>query len=250
MRRTSFAGLFCLLLPSARPEQPIWAKRAIALQIAPADSPCAPAHEPVLSPDKQKNVEVLCTSESGESKYAVHVRGAAGLSGTASLSEGANEVLWSPDSKSFLINGGLSSYSGFFLKVYRLHAGKLQIKDVTAAAQQDMVNSFPPCKAWNRDGNEECKRIAANPQFNMSGIGWSEDSSAIEVIAEVPCSSSYGGIMCQVKGYELKVSDGHILNSYAARNIPAAWKLNMAWKLRIPEAPKYGAANVTFRRSH
>jgi hypothetical protein len=101
-----------------------------------------------------------------------------------------------------------------------------------------MVSTFPPCKALNRDEND-CKRIAADPQFNMSGISWRDDSSAINVFAEVPWSSSYGGIMCQVSGYQLSVPTGAILKRVPASDVDRLWRMSMAWKVRIPDPPEY-----------
>jgi hypothetical protein len=79
-----------------------------------------------------------------------------------------------------------------------------------------MVRTFPRCKAFNRD-ETTCKAIEAQPEFNMSGLAWVEQSSAIIVMAEIPCSSSYGGVMCAVQRYQLKVPTGTIEKRMTAR---------------------------------
>ena len=79
-----------------------------------------------------------------------------------------------------------------------------------------------------------------------SGLGWTEDSSAVYVFAEVPCSSSYGGIMCQVLGYELNVHSGRILKRLSAQQVKQEWAQFAAWDIRVPDPPKYGAAHVTW----
>jgi hypothetical protein len=99
--------------------------------------------------------------------------------------------------------------------------------------------SFPPCKAYYHDQNL-CKKIAANPEYNMTGISWLNGSSAVVVMAEVPCSSNYGGIMCQVLGYEIAVPTGKILRRMSATEFKRDWQHSMAWDMRIPDPPKYG----------
>ena len=59
---------------------------------------------------------------------------------------------------------------------------------------------------------------------------------------EVPCSSSYGGIMCQVQGYEVNVPTGSIAMRLTARDIKARWQSHMAWTFHIPDPPEYRSA--------
>ena len=105
------------------------------------------------------------------------------------------EVLWAPDSKAFFVNGGENAYAGFFVDMYRIIEGRVLKVDVPHHVQRDMVATYPPCKANGLDKNE-CRRIEHDPEFNVSGLAWVDGSSGIVVFAEVPCSSSYGGIMC------------------------------------------------------
>ena len=149
------------------------------------------------------------------------------------------ELLWASDSKAFFINGSENAYSGFFVDVYRISDNRVQKVKITNSAQRDMVKSFPPCAAVNRD-EQECKEIEANPNFNMSGLSWVSGSSAVIVMAEVPCSSSYGGIMCQVLGYKLDIPNGKILQRMTARELKHNWQKSMGWQLRIPDPPVYG----------
>jgi len=107
------------------------------------------------------------------------------------------------------------------------------------SSEIDMVKTFPPCKAFNRD-EAACREIARDPEFNVSGLAWVNGSAAIVVMAEVPCSSSYGGIMCQVQGYQLEVPGGTISTRMTARELKARWQRSMAWNMRIPEPAKYG----------
>jgi hypothetical protein len=149
------------------------------------------------------------------------------------------DLLWSPDSKTFFINGGNGGgYWGFWVYVNRLEDPKLEPVDVTAKAQLDMVESFPPCKASGLD-KDECQKIGKEPDFNMSGIDWAGDSSKIIVMAEVPCSGGHGGIMCQVMGYELEIPTGKILRRMTALQFGREWRKSIAWKFSVPDPPEY-----------
>jgi hypothetical protein len=102
-----------------------------------------------------------------------------------------------------------------------------------------MVATFPPCKAANRD-ETECITEARDSQWNMSGVGWSSDSKSIVVFVEVPCSSSHGGIICQVMGYRLNAADGTILKRLSARQVKAQWAGMMGRQMHVPDPPVYG----------
>ena len=222
-------------------EKPIWSKQATALDLS-----CGKHPLPIASPDKKHLVEVLCQLQQGvDPTYTLLVKTGEHEVYREALEDGAYEILWAPNSRAFFMNGGTSAYAGFFVTVYQLAPdGKFQRFGVTRSAQLDMVATFPPCKAFNRDATD-CARIARDPQFNMSGIAWTRDSAAVQVFAEVPCSSSYGGIMCQVLGYELSVPSGRILKRLSARSTASRWRNSFAWKVRIPEPAAYGPAQVT-----
>ncbi len=231
-------SLNCGLLAVAA-DKPIWARKAI-----PIGECSGNLHGPgIPAPDANIVVELRChpSQRDDDPVPYLHVRTSSGNWHDVEVDEGAHEVLWSPDSRAFLVNGGTSAYAGFSATVYTLADDAVQKLRVTEAAQTDMVRRFPPCKALNRD-ESTCVEIARHPEFNMSGLAWARGSSAIIVMAEVPCSSSYGGIMCQVQGYELNVPDGTIVMRMTARQLKAQWQRSMAWDMRIPEPPEYGAA--------
>jgi hypothetical protein len=146
------------------------------------------------------------------------------------------EVLWAPNSNAFLVNGSESAYAGNAFIVHRLNGRGLMTTALADAAQRDMVRTFPPCKA-NGLNRSECQRITRNPEFNMSAIAWTRNAGAIIVVAEVPCSSTYGGIMCQVMGYELEIPTGRILTRMTADELKRRYQSRMAWSLRIPDPP-------------
>ncbi|MGB9236099.1 MAG: hypothetical protein WCC04_16950 [Terriglobales bacterium] len=157
------------------------------------------------------------------------------------------DLLWSPDSKAFFVNGGSGGgHWGFWIYVYLLSDPKLELIDITKEAQIDMVKSFPPCRAAYLD-KDTCKAMestleieADNPEgYNMTGIDWVRGSSAVVVMAEVPCTGGYGGIMCQVMGYELEVPTGRILKRMTAREFASCWQKSMAWKFEMPDPPEY-----------
>jgi len=215
-------------------EKPIWAKNATVLD-------CRRSRVPIEAPDHLASVRTVCLKAAGNFvPYELELTTADGKRQEVSLRMGANEALWAPNSKSFLVNGGESAIAGFFVDVYQiLDSGRVSVRTVTNAAQRDMVRSFPPCRASHRI-EKECAEYAHDPEYDMSGLGWSGDSSAVYVFAEVPCGSRYGGIMCQVLGYELSVPNGRILRRLSAKQAKQEWGTLAAWKIRIPEPPEYG----------
>ena len=82
-----------------------------------------------------------------------------------------------------------------------------------------MVKTFPPCQALFVDP-ASCRKIETEPDYNMTAITWTKDSSALVVLAQVPCTSNYGGISCQSMGYEVEVPSGKSLETYLAGRVP------------------------------
>jgi hypothetical protein len=220
--------------------KPVWAKRAVAFDIN-CYAPASPAQK-ILSPDGKIDIEVRChpAKKPADPMMYLHITEIGGFSQDENMETGAHELLWSPDSKAFLVNGGESAYAGFFVTVYKVENGRVQKLNVTENAQRDMVVSFPPCKAAQRDA-KVCARIAKDPEYNVSGLEWMEGSESVIVMAEVPCSSFYGGIMCQVLGYRLQVPSGKILERMTAHELKRRWQKSMAWPMNIPDPASYGA---------
>jgi hypothetical protein len=234
--------LSCIVLLGAEaPEQaiaqqPIWSRTATVL-----DMSCSPAAPKLLSPDRHLTLDVRCDVRTTDSPYLLRVHAGKKQIAELAIPEGAHEIVWSPDSHAFLLNGGETAIAGFFVKAYTIdeHAG-VHEHNVTASAQRDMVDAFPACKAAQH--NDDCKRIESDPEFNMSGLGWTADSKAIFVFAEVPCSSSYGGIMCQARGYEIDVASGQILQRLSAEQAKRNWQAMAAWSINVPNPPVYALA--------
>jgi hypothetical protein len=232
------AAVYILNALVAHAQNPIWATSAVPFNFSCVENPANSQQIP--SPDGHLTAEVKCRAHSpnADPTYYLHITRPNGSTRDFDLEEGAHELLWSPDSKAFFVNGGESAYAGFFVTVYEVNDG-LKKLTITTAAQRDMVTSFPPCKAFYRDQNL-CTKITENPEYNMSGISWLNGSSAVVVMAEVPCSSDYGGIMCQVLGYEIAVPTGKILRRMSPTELKRDWQHSMAWDMRIPDPPTYG----------
>ncbi|HEY0794238.1 MAG TPA: hypothetical protein VGD64_00515 [Acidisarcina sp.] len=233
------------LTPAAHGERPIWAIKATGFPVRCMERSefhkCKPLRIP--SPDHKSSVEVAYGKD--KDIMFAFLRLVSPGRGTrefaAPCSYGDDELLWSPNSKAFFINGGCgSSISGFLVSIYLVDSVNIDAGlDLTHKAMRDMVKSFPPCKALHHDP-EECKVMQTDPEYyNMSGIDWLEDSSGIVVMSEVPPSSRYGGIMGQVMGYELEVPSGNILRRLNAVQLKMKWQKSMAWKLYIPDPPEY-----------
>jgi hypothetical protein len=152
-----------------------------------------------------------------------------------------DEITWSPDSKAFFMNGNENANGWEYVAVHMLDDPNLGPGYITGAVAQDMVRSFPPCQA--RDPIDICVELAAKPDdfAGVVGLDWIGNSSMMVVMAEVPCSSSMGGIMCQVLGYEIEVPSGRILHRMEPKEFARRWQHSMAWKFHDPGPPEFKA---------
>jgi hypothetical protein len=218
----------------------VWAKKAVAIREDCYDK----SPQKIFSPNGKVTVQVLChaADSDGDRVRYFRITDSAGRTNDVEFEgqyQRGVELHWSPDSTAFFVNGNETSISGNYVYVYRFGGRGVAKLDVTQAAQRDMVLSFPPCKAIF-DQQPDCRAIEKNPEYNMSAIDWAPNKSAIVVMAEVPCSSDYGGIMCQVLGYELEVPTGKILSRMTATELKKKWQSSMNWKMNIPSPPEYG----------
>ena len=245
-RRLAVATLFAVIAiflpysPILAADQPVWAKHAV---------PIGGCDIKVPSPNHKLLAEVICRNKAKEGDIDRFLRVTDGAGRKYDLifednldsdlgHKRGEELLWSPNSNEFLINGGETAISGFFVDVYQIGPKEVEKFDVTEAAQKDMVRSFPPCKATILD-ERECHEIKNDPDYNMSAVAWVPEKSAIIVMAEIPCSSSYGGIMCQVLGYEIQVPSGKILQRLTAKELKEKWQHDIGWRMSIPSPPDY-----------
>ena len=68
---------------------------------------------------------------------------------------------------------------------------------------------------------------------NVAAVAWTRGSSAIIVMAEMPCSSSrFGGVM-------LDATSGKILRRRQPKEFAREWQPSMAWKFHDPGLPEY-----------
>jgi hypothetical protein len=242
--------------------QPTWAKKATAFPercLPGKTQACQPVRVP--APDGKSSVEVRYREESDGADQA-YLRVTTPGRGTreAAVPESFQyvDLLWSPDSHAFFVDGDGDGapVSGSWVYVY-LADDPANPRDVTENAQHDMLKEFPPCKAayGNAEDPGGCKKTSRSdidvercreteatpkysPEYNMTGIDWIT-SSSILVMAEIPCDTLYGGIMCQVMGYELEVPTGRILKRIDAKHLKHGWQKSMGWKFRIPDPPHY-----------
>lgn len=144
------------------------------------------------------------------------------------------EVLWAPNSEAFAVTVAPNAYTESSF-VWRLVGNKVEKVPIDAFIFTDMIKTFPPCRASNVTSGD-CHQIEQNPQFNVAAVAW-ENNGTLVLMSEIPCSSSYGGVMCQLRGYEFRVNDGVLLRSLNAREFKHRWQVEAAWNIRIPEAP-------------
>jgi len=228
-----FAVLMAFLQPpfASGTSNAAWAKGAMPLRSC--ANPSAPGAGHLPSPDRAVVIDMEC--DEGE---ALKLRVTAlGRTHSVALRDGSAELLWAPNSRVFVINGAESGYAGLFVDVFHIEPNRVRRQAIDRQVQADMVSQFPPCKAAG--AAETCKTIETHPEFNVSAIAWTGASSTIILVAEVPCSSAYGGIMCQVRGYEVRAVNGQIVREMSPRQLKREYQPHMAWQLRIPDAPKY-----------
>ncbi|UWZ83881.1 hypothetical protein [Occallatibacter riparius] len=263
-RLLASTAVFLLSVSTALAIQPTWAKKAVAfpsrcgleegaaartgLRTALAPPSMATSCKPIRipSPDKQLSIEI----EYGKveidqddhmliASFRLHLRDGSIREGSFPDGFQNIDLLWSPDSKAFFVNGGNGGgYWGFFVYVYHVDDSDLEPVNIMRIAQLDMVKTFPPCRASYLD-REECVYLEKEPDANMSGIDWAGDSSAFIVMAEVPCSGGHGGIMCQVMGYKLDAKTGAILERMPSPHFKHEWQPGMAFRFHIPDPPEY-----------
>jgi hypothetical protein len=241
MRGTISALALVVLAANSCEAAPVFAKAAVEIK---NNRNCDPKTPPqtIPSPNKVLAVKIHCTSGTiaHEDDYPyphIWLKRPNGSWQEMPAHEGLDEVLWAPSGEAVAVTGNENAYTNYTV-AYHLIEGRWREVALTQSAQRDMVRQFPPCKAFNRDP-VECHDIEAHPEFNMASIAWTRNGTALIVMGEVPCSSSYGGIMCAVAGYEISL-DGTILDRMSVKQLKVRWQHAMAWKLRISDQPKYG----------
>jgi hypothetical protein len=234
-----------LLSAAPRANAPIWSKKGVSFRVACVDSFEDCKTLVIQAPNRRNSVIVWYSSTVDDPNIATATLrvvtdgkeiGAVGPVGMVD-----SELTWAPDSKAFFVNGNSNGYDDYHVAVHVLSEPYLGPGSFTSEVEEDMVRTFPPCKAAYAP--QDCAEIASDPSFIPSAaVGWSGDSSAIAVMAQVPCTSYMGGIMCQVMGYEVSVPGGTIVRRTEAREFARRWQPSMAWKFNIPDPPEYASA--------
>lgn len=241
-----FANPFGLLQPASpttpAPNAPIWSKKGISFPLAcPPFTSCHPLQ--IVSPNDRNAVQVNYETIDGDIEAAtlklrIAGKSAGYLSTSGDLVE--EEIVWSPDSKCFFINGNYNGYVDEIAGVYCIDQPNFALAHIMRYVEQDMTRSFPPCRAAYLS-EKQCAQMAADPSSYLSvlALDWIHGSSEMVVMPEVPCSSMWGGIMCQVLGYIIAVPSGKILRRMDPKEFAKEWQYSMAWKFRIPDPPEY-----------
>jgi hypothetical protein len=241
-----FAQAFSAQKPASpaapAPNAPIWSKKGISFPLAcPPFTSCRALR--IASPDGKNAVKVEYERVAGDIdaaalKLSIAGKSAGYLSTSVDLVE--EEIVWSPDSKCFFINGNYNGYVDEIAGVYCIDQPNFALAHIMQYVEEDMAHSFPPCRATYLS-EKQCAQMAADPSsyLEVLALDWIHGSSEIIVMAEVPCDSMWGGIMCQVLGYEIAVPSGKILRRMEPKEFARRWQHSMAWKFRIPDPPEY-----------
>lgn len=223
-------------------DEPTFSKKAVGFPLRCFDDfreQCKPLRVP--SPDGKSFLDVKYETDPAYPDIdfvSLHVSTPDGnVRKVGQVGEVEGEVVWSPDSAAFFLNGNTGGVGEYLFGVYRLQEKDLGLEYMSKEVQRDMVRTFL-CRV---KGVANCDKLLADPEgfANVVALDWIGGSSRIVVMAEVPCSSSQGGIMCQILGYELEVPSGKILRRMEAEELGKRWQDSMAWKFKIPDPPDY-----------
>ena len=190
----------------------------------------------VYSPDHSKHVEVSFSHGKGDGDA---IPSASLYFGVKKLDLSLDpewnqvEVLWSPDSQTVALTGGFNAYTNS-TRIFDVRNEAVKPIDI-GPLQADMAQTYPPCAGQNAE-EEICHAEENGDKFNYATVAWANATTAV-IMAEIPCSSSQGGMMCQVEGYEIDVRTCHILRRMTAGELKRSWQSKLAWNLRIPEPP-------------
>ena len=190
----------------------------------------------IVAPDKKTAVEVLY--HDGDAYLRVTAPNSEPREVHDVFNGPHDDLQWAPDSKAFFVTTGEGMTSPSSVQVYMLDDPQLRSVDVTHEAEQDMVQTYPPCKALYLDP-QSCRRMEKDPGYNITAIDWVKDSSALVLMMQIPCTQNFGGIMCQVMGYEVEVPSGKILQRMTAAELRKRWQKEMVQRLELPEPPQY-----------
>ena len=148
------------------------------------------------------------------------------------------DVLWSPDSQFIALSGNINGQMSF-MRVLRIdNSGPVEI-DVVREAFQDMLGRFPPSRARSYLDPDLREEIPQHEDYlNFSAIDWT-DAHTLVVMSEVPCESRWGGIMCQVMGYEVDALSGKILRAMTAAEFKKKWQHAMPFRFHVPDPPEW-----------
>ena len=158
-----------------------------------------------------------------------------------------DEITWSPDSKAFFINGNENANGWDLLAVHMLDSPDLGPGYIAREVKQDTFRSLPPCQA-DPPTADDCSELGTEPfdYLGVVGLDWIGDSSRMVIMTEIPCSSRFGGITCQILGYEIEIPSGKILRRMEPREFAKRWRHSMAWKFQIPDPPEFKTSSRLF----
>jgi hypothetical protein len=238
-------GLIAVSTEAAHADERQWSRKATAFMAGcfPGEwKDCQPKR--IASPDRRAFVQVSYEPNSLDPAIEIAdltvVRNGRTIGTIGVVGEVEDEIAWAPNSKALFISGNNNANTDYHFAVYRVSDMSVEpIVGVAEQALQDMVRSFPPCRAKNPIN--DCADLTKQPDdyIGTAAIDWLSDSSGIVIMAEVTCSSMMGGIMCQTLGYEIEIPSGKILRRMEPREFATRWQRSMAWKFDIPGPPEY-----------
>lgn len=231
-----FAVVLAICIPASA-QRHIWSKQGTVFDVFTADKEAQlPRAKRAYSPDRTKYLELSWSKSEG---YAVPsfslITGKHTIDVPFIIGWVQMEAVWSPDSMSFALTGNHSAITES-TEIFRIQDGTLK-SVLVDLLYHDMAKAYPPCNAAHAETGF-CEKEASGEDFNYATVAWSGPATAV-IMAEVPCDSLWGGIMCEVNAYELDINTGHIVTRMNAQEFKSKWQPVLAWKFRIPDLPEW-----------
>jgi hypothetical protein len=126
------------------------------------------------------------------------------------------EVMWSPSSRAFSIMGNTSDFSTQ-TRIWVIEAGKLREVNAMRSIGTDTV----------RDSSLRNDAIA---------IAW-RNANTLLVVAQKPCPGEQRRVICEARGYEVRIPSGEIVKTLTALELKLQWRTKIAWDFRLPASP-------------
>lgn len=122
-----------------------------------------------------------------------------------------SDVIWSPDSRAVVLTSSLGAIGPVTAAVIYVHTELFQEEpDITNLVQQEFASHHPhgPC----------------SKEVNVGGLSWEPGSKSAVFLAQVPPSSSCGGMLGYFEAYVVTLPKARIVARYPQKDAIQHWR--------------------------